>query len=99
MINVAIQKNKMNCDRVLFQSTFTSYKQTPSQLLKFAENFETALLQEHARVSSFSQPERAITREQNVINFDGYLIYGGHFMNCHVSDMHIRLYKNIASNP
>ena len=45
-------------------------------------------LQEHARVSSFSQPEKAITREQNVIDFGGYFIYGGHFMNCHASDRH-----------
>ena len=45
-------------------------------------------LQEHARVSSFSQPEKAITREQNVIDFGGYFIYGGPFMNCHASGRH-----------
>ena len=75
------------------------WKQTPPQLLKFAEIFEIALLQEHARVSSFSQPKEAITREQNVIDFGGYLIYSSHFMNRHASDIHIRLCKNITSNP
>ena len=55
-------------------------KKTRSLLLKFAQIFEAAFLQEHARVSSFSQPEKAITREQNVIDFDG------HFMNHDASD-------------
>ena len=50
-------------------------KKTPLQLLKFAEFFEAAFQQEHARVSSFSQLEKVITREQNVINFGGYFIY------------------------
>ena len=67
---------------------FWKKKKTPSQLLKFAEIFETAFLQEHACVSSFSQPEKAITREQNVIDFGGYFIYGGPFMNLHASDRH-----------
>ena len=39
------------------------WKKTPPQLLKFTEIFETAFLQEHSRVSSFSQSEKAITRE------------------------------------
>ena len=41
-------------------------------IAKFAEIFETAFLEKHARVSSFSQPEK-IWR---------YIFYGGHFMNC-----------------
>ena len=32
-------------------------------------------------MSSFSQPDKATTREHDVINFGGYFIYGGHFMN------------------
>ena len=63
------------------------WKQTPSQALKFAEIFWTAFLQEHAHVSSFSQSETSITREQNVIDFGGYFIYEGHFMNRHASDI------------
>ena len=41
-------------------------------IAKFAEIFETAFLEKHVRVSSFSQPEK-IWR---------YIFYGGHFMNC-----------------
>ena len=29
-------------------------------------------------VSSFSQHDKPITRERNVIHFGGYFIYGGH---------------------
>ena len=36
--------------------------------MKFADIFETAFLQEHAHVSSFSQHNKPITREQNVID-------------------------------
>ena len=63
------------------------WKKTPLQLLKFAEVFERAFLQQHARVNSFSQSEKAITREQNVIDFGRYFIYGSHFMNRYASDM------------
>ena len=75
------------------------WKQTSSQLLKFADIFGTSFLQEHAPVSSFSEHDKPITRERNVIHFGGYFIYGGHFMNrqCQASDMQIRKCKNIAS--
>ena len=75
------------------------WKQTPSQLLKFADIFGTSFLQEHAPVSSFSQHDKPITRERNVIDFGGYFIYGGHFMNrqCQASDMQIRKCKNLTS--
>ena len=75
------------------------WKQTSSQLLKFADIFGTSFLQEHAPVSSFSQHDKPITRERNVIHFGGYFIYGGHFMNrqCQASDMQIRKCKNITS--
>ena len=70
------------------------WKQTPRQLLKFTKIFETAFLKEHSRVSFFSQSEKAITREQNVIDFCDYFIYGSHFMNHHTSNMHhIRVCK------
>ena len=102
LINVAIQKN--DCGRVLFFKTHSPvleiilfWKQTPSQLLKFADTFETSFLQEQASVSSFSQHDKPITRERNVIDF----IYGGHFMNrqrqYQASDMQIRNCKNITS--
>ena len=44
---------------------------------------------------SFSQHSKPITHEGNVIDFGGYFIYGGHFMNrqCQASDMQIRKYK------
>ena len=32
-------------------------------------------------MSSFSQHDKPITSEQNVIDFDGYFIYGSRFMN------------------
>ena len=75
------------------------WKQTSSQLLKFADIFETSFLQEHAPVSSFSQHDKPITRERNVIHFGGYFIYGGHFMNrqCKAPDMQVRKCKNITS--
>ena len=75
------------------------WKQTSSQLLKFADIFGTSFLQEHAPVSSFSQHDKPITRERNVIHFGGYFIYGGHFMNrqCQASDMQVRKCMNIAS--
>ena len=50
------------------------WKKTPSQLPKFAEIFETTFLEEHARVNSFSQPDKAIRCEQNVIDVGGYFI-------------------------
>ena len=75
------------------------WKQTSSQLLKFADIFGTSFLQEHAPVSSFSQHDKPITRERNVIDFGGYFIYGGHFMSrqCQASDMQIRKCENIPS--
>ena len=75
------------------------WKQTPSQLLKFADIFGTSFLQEHAPVSSFSQHDKPITRERNVIDFGGYFIYGGHSMSrqCQASDMQIRKCKKIPS--
>ena len=68
-------------------------------MLKFVDIFGTSFPQEHAPVSSFSQHDKPITRERNVIHFGGYFIYGGHFMNrqCQASDMQIRKCKNIAS--
>ena len=50
-------------------------------------------------MSSFSQHDKPITREQNVIDFGDYFIYGGHFMNrqCQASDMQVRKCKNITS--
>ena len=68
-------------------------------MLKFADIFETSFLQEHAPVSSFSQHDKPITHERSVIDFGGYFIYGGHFMNrqCQASDMQIRKCKNITS--
>ena len=76
------------------------WKQTSSQLLKFADIFGTSFLQEHAPVSSFSQHDKPITRERNVIHFGGYFIYGGHFMDhqcqCQASDMQVRKCKNIS---
>ena len=56
------------------------WKYTPSQLLKFADIFETSFLQEHAPVSSFSQHDKPITRERNVIDFGGYFICSSHYM-------------------
>ena len=75
------------------------WKQTSSQLLKFADIFGTSFLQEHAPVSSFSEHDKPITRERNVIHFGGYFIYGGHFMNrqCQASDMQVRKCKNNLS--
>ena len=80
-------------EMILFQ------KQTPSQLLKFADIFETSFLQEHAPVNSFSQQDKPITHERKVIDFGGYLIYGVHFMNrqCQASDMQTRKCRNITS--
>ena len=68
-------------------------------MLKFADIFETSFLQEHAPVSSFSQHDKSITRERNVINFGGYVIYGGQFMNrqCQASGMQVRKGQNITS--
>ena len=50
-------------------------------------------------MSSFSQYDKPITHEQNVIDFGDYFIYGGHFMNrqCQASDMQVRKCKNITS--
>ena len=68
-------------------------------MLKFAEIFETPFLQKHAPVSSFSEQNKPITLERNVIHFGGYFIYGGHFMDrqCQASDMQVRKCKNITS--
>ena len=59
-----------------FKAYITSYRNHIFMeivaIAKFAEIFETAFLEKHARVSSFSQPEK-IWR---------YIFYGGHFMNC-----------------
>ena len=68
-------------------------------MLKFADIFGTSFLQEHAPVSSFSEHDKPITRERNVIHFGGYFIYGGHFMDrqCQASDMQVRKCKNITS--
>ena len=49
-------------------------------MLKFADFFGTSFLQEHAPVSPFSQHDKPITRERNVIHFGGYFSYGGHFL-------------------
>ena len=70
-------------------------------MLKFADIFGTSFLQEHAPVSSFSQHDKPITRERNVIDFGGYFIYDGHFLNrqCQASGMQIRKYKNISKQP
>ena len=50
-------------------------------------------------MSSFSQHDKPITHERSVIDFGGYFIYGGHFMNrqCQASDMQVRKCKNITS--
>ena len=50
-------------------------------------------------MSSFSQHDKPITRERNVIDFGDYFIYGGHFMNrqCQALDMQVRKCKNITS--
>ena len=68
-------------------------------MLKFAYIFETSFLHEHAPVNSFSQHDKPITRERNMIDFGGYFIYVGHFMNrqCQASDMQIRQCKNITT--
>ena len=65
-------------------------KKTPSQLLKLAEicwNFQNSF---SVRACTCEQPDKATKREQNVIDFGGYFIYGDHFMNrqCQPSDMH-----------
>ena len=50
-------------------------------------------------MSSFLQHDKPIAGERNVIDFGGYFIYGGHFMNrqCQASNMKIRKRKNITS--
>ena len=50
-------------------------------------------------MSSFSQHDKQITRERNVIDLGDYSIYGGHFMyrQCQTSDKQIRKPKNITS--
>ena len=65
-------------EMILFWKSFSA---TPMQLLKSAEILGIAFLQKHARMSSFSQPGKVFIREQNVVHFGGYFIYGGHFMN------------------
>ena len=97
LINVAIQKN--NCGRVLFFKAHSPVLEMILFLPKFADFFETSFLQEHAPVNSFSQHKKPITREWNVIDFGGYFIYVGHFMNrkCQATDMQIRKCKNITS--
>ena len=67
----------------------------------FFKAHSSAFLQKHARVSSFLQPVKTITREKNVMNFVGYFIYGGHLMKrqYQASDMHNRLSENITSIP
>ena len=77
------------------------WKQTPSQLLKFADIFGTSFLQEHAPVSSFSQHDKPITRERNVIHFGGYFIYGGHFMDrqCQASDSQTCKSESVRTKP
>ena len=64
--------------------------------MKFVDIFETSFLQEHAPVSPFSQHDKPITRERNVIGFGGYFIYGGQCMNrqCQASYMQVRNCKN-----
>ena len=57
------------------------WKQTSSQLLKFADIFGTSFPQEHAPVNSFSQHDKPVTRERNVIHFGGYFIYCCHLWN------------------
>ena len=68
-------------------------------MLKFVDIFGTSFLQEHAPVSSFSQHDKPIASERNVIRFGGYFIYGGHFMDRQgqASDMQVRKCKNITS--
>ena len=75
------------------------WKQTSSQLLKFADIFQRSFPQEHEPVSSFSQHDKLITCERNAIDFGGYFIYSGNFMNrqYQASDMQIRKCKNITS--
>ena len=75
------------------------WKQTSSQLPKFADIFERSFLQEHAPGSQFSQHDKPITRERDVIHFGSYFIYGGHFMNrqCQPSDMQVGKCKNMTS--
>ena len=71
-------------------------------MLKLADIFGTSFLQERAPVSSFSQHDKPITRERNVIHFGGYFIYGGHFMDrqrhSQASDMQVRKFKNKTDN-
>ena len=68
-------------------------------MLKFADIFDTLFVQKNAPVSSFSQHDKTTARERNVIDFDGYFIYGGQFMNrqCQASDMQVRKYKKQAT--
>ena len=70
-------------------------------MLKFAGIFGTSFLQEHAPMSSFSQHNKPITCERNVIPFDSYFIYYGNFMDrqCQTSDMQVRKCKNITNQP
>ena len=77
------------------------WKQTSSQLLKFADIFGTSFLQEHAPVSSFSEHDKPITRERNVIHFGGYFIYGGHFMDrqCQASDSQTCKSESVRTKP
>ena len=50
-------------------------------------------------MSSFSQHDKPITRELNVIDFGGYFLNGGHFMDCQcqASDVQVKKCKNITS--
>ena len=96
---------KKNCGRVLFQKTFTSFRNDPFleidsiTVAKICWYFRKYFLQEHAPVSSFSQLHKPITRERNVIEFSSCFIYGGHFMNrrCQASNIQTGKCKNITS--
>ena len=64
-----------------------------------ALNHLGSIVRPNSTVSSFSQHDKPITRERNVIDFGGYFIYGGHFMDrqWQASDMQTRKCKNITS--
>ena len=88
------QYRKTNVAEFFFQSRFTICWSDPFleiDSIAVAEIWWTFQDSFSARVctfSSFSQDEKAITREQNEIDFGGYFIYGGNFMNSRTSDRH-----------
>ena len=98
VVNVLFQRTYKQLVNVLFQSTFTSCWNDHFLEIDFiavAEicwNFRSSLSARACTLSSFSQPAKAITREQNVIHFGGYFIYGWYFMERHQADMHISLW-------